>query len=148
MSDPLHVLERTRSVAVVGCSATPGKDAHDIPRFLLDHVELYPVNPSATEIFGKKVAASLDEVPRPIDLVNVFRPSAEAPAIARKAVEIGARALWLQTGIESAEARRIAEEAGLDYVENACIRVVMRQLASKRAREADERLVERFRLNL
>lgn len=122
------MLEHTQAIAVVGCSATPGKDAHEIPLSLLDHFEVYPVNPSASEIFGRPAYASLDSVPRPIDLVNVFRPSAEAPAIARKAVEIGARALWLQTGIQSDEARQIAEDAGMDYVEDACIRVLHTRL--------------------
>lgn len=128
LTDPLHVLEHARAIAIVGCSATPGKDAHEIPRYLLDHFEVYPVNPSASEIFGRKAYASLDDVPRPVDLVNVFRPSAEAPAIARKAVEVGARALWLQTGIESAEAQRIALDAGLEYVEDSCIRVLHTRL--------------------
>lgn len=148
MSDPVQLLERARSVAVVGCSATPGKDAHEIPRFLLEHVEIYPVNPSASEIFGKKAYPSLDEAPKPIDIVNVFRPAAEAPAIVRKAIEVGARAVWLQTGIESAEASKLAREAGIGYVENACIRVVMRQVLHKRDREAEERLVGRFRQNV
>lgn len=126
MTDPVALLKKSRSIAVVGCSATPGKEAHEIPKRVLEAgYEVYPVNPSAKEIFGRKVYPSLAEVPKPIDIVNVFRPSAEAPEVARQAVAAGARALWLQTGIESAEARRIAEEAGLEYVENACIRVVL-----------------------
>lgn len=129
LTSPLDVLDRARTIAVVGCSATPGKDAHEIPRYLVDEgFDVHPVNPSATEIFGRRAYASLDDVPRPIDLVCVFRPSAEAPAIARKAVEVGARALWLQTGIASEEARRIAEGAGMAYVEDACIRVLHTRL--------------------
>ncbi|HEX2021741.1 MAG TPA: CoA-binding protein [Candidatus Thermoplasmatota archaeon] len=129
MSDPVQVLSHARSLAVVGCSATPGKDAHEVPKHMLAQgYELYPVNPSAKEIFGKRVYASLADVPRPIELVNVFRPAEEAPGIARQAVELGARALWLQTGIRSPEARRIAEDAGLEYVEDACVRVVQRML--------------------
>lgn len=138
--DPLLILDRARTVAVVGCSATPGKDAHEIPKFVADHLTLYPVNPGATEIFGRKAYRSLAEVPRPIDIVNVFRPSEEAPGIARQAIAVGAKVLWLQTGLRSEEARRIATDAGLAYVEDACIRVALRALLFQRAqRQRDER---------
>lgn len=131
-TDPLQLLERARSVAVVGCSATPGKDAHEVPKnLLLNGYDVSPVNPAAKEIFGRKVYASLADVPRPIDIVNVFRPSAEAPDVARQAVAAEARALWLQTGITSPEARRIAEEAGLDYVEDVCIRTALHHLRAR-----------------
>ena len=126
-NDPLSILETTKTIAVVGCSATPGKDAHEVPKFVSSHYTLHPVNPSAQEIFARKAYAKLEDVPRPIDLVNVFRPSEEAPGIARQAVAIGAKALWLQTGLQSAEARRIAEGAGLAYVEDACIRVLLQR---------------------
>lgn len=125
MSDPMKMLENAKTVAVVGCSATPGKDAHDIPKFVAQHYTLHPVNPSATEIFGRKAYAKLEDVPRPIDIVNVFRPSEEAAGIARQAVAVGAKAVWLQTGLRSDEARRVCEDAGLDYVEDACMRVLL-----------------------
>ena len=128
-SDPREVLRRSRRIAVVGCSATPGKDAHDIPREVLEMgYDVLPVNPTAKEIFGRPAYARLEDVPPPIDLVDVFRPAAEAPAIARAAVAAGARALWLQTDLRSDEARRIAEEAGLDYVEDRCVRTEARRL--------------------
>lgn len=138
MNDPVELLDRSRSIAVVGCSATPGKDAHEIPLHLLTHgYEVYPVNPGAKEIFGRKVFPTLADAPRPIDIVNVFRPAEEAPAIAQLAVDTGARALWLQTGLRSVEARRIATEAGLAYVEATCIRTVARQLVDEQ--EGEER---------
>jgi len=77
-------------------------------------------HPSAEEILGERVYRSLTEIEDPVDLVDVFRPAAEAPGIARQAVQIGAKALWLQLGIRSPEARTIATEAGLDYVEDRC----------------------------
>lgn len=132
-SDPLALLDRAKTIAVIGCSATPGKDAHEVPRFMADHYEVFPVNPSASEIFGLKVHRTLAEVPTPVDIVNVFRPSAEAPEVARQAVAAGAKALWLQTGIASDEARRIATEAGLEYVEDACIRTLVQRLHYVRA---------------
>ena len=85
---------------------------------------IIPINPFADELFGEPVYRSLTEVPEPIDVVDVFRPSGDAPGIARQAVQVGAKALWLQLDIRSDEARRIAEAAGLDYVENECTAVV------------------------
>jgi uncharacterized protein len=76
------------------------------------------VNPNASEILGERAFASLLEIDEPVDIVQVFRPSEEAPNIARQAVQIGAKSLWLQLGITSPEARRIADQAGIDYVED------------------------------
>ena len=85
---------------------------------------IIPINPFADVLFGEKVYRSLAEVPEKIDLVDVFRPAADAPEIARQAVGVGAKALWLQLDIRSGEARNIAEAAGLDYVEDECTAVV------------------------
>ena len=129
MDDPVSVLRRSKRIAVVGASATPGKDAHEIPKYVADHgYDVVPVNPRGGEIFGRTAYRSLAEVPGPIDLVDVFRPSEEAPGIAREAAAAGAKGLWLQTGLTSDEAARIAKEAGMAYVEDACIRVVARRI--------------------
>ena len=85
---------------------------------------IIPVNPYADELFGECVYRSLLDVKEPVDLVDVFRPAADAPEIARQAAAIGAKALWLQLDIRSAEARRIAEAAGMDYVEDQCTAVI------------------------
>ena len=85
---------------------------------------IIPINPFAEVLFGERVYRSLADVPEKIDLVDVFRPAADAPEIARQAVAVGAKALWLQEDIRSEEARSIAEEAGLDYVEDECTAVV------------------------
>ena len=85
---------------------------------------IIPINPYADELFGERVYRSLADVPERIDLVDVFRPAADAPEIARQAVAIGAKALWLQQDIRSGEARKIAEAAGLDYIEDECTAVV------------------------
>lgn len=127
MTDPADLLGRVKRIAVVGCSASPGKDAHDTPRLMLQKgFDIVPVNPVADEIFGVKAYKRLADVPGPIDMVNVFRPSEEAPDIARQAVEAGAKALWLQLGIAHPEARRIATEAGLEYVEDRCMKIELR----------------------
>ncbi|WP_409184645.1 CoA-binding protein [Amycolatopsis sp. VS8301801F10] len=122
---PEEILASARTIAVVGLSRDPGKAAHGVPASLQAHgFRIIPVHPSATELLGEKVYRSLEEIPEPVDLVDVFRPAGEAPDIARSAVAIGAKALWLQQGIVSAEARRIASEGGLEYVEDRCTAVV------------------------
>ena len=116
------ILERSTTVAVVGMSRDPDKPGCYIPAQLEERgFRIIPVNPSVDELLGHDAADSLSDIQEPVDVVDVFRPSEEAPEIARQAVAIGAKALWLQLGIESEEARRIAEEAGLDYVENHCM---------------------------
>jgi uncharacterized protein len=120
-----EILQRATTIAVVGASRDPNKAGGSVPVALQQRgFRIIPINPFADELFGERVYRSLSEVPVKIDLVDVFRPSQDAPEIARQAVAVGARALWLQLDIRSAEARRIAEEAGLDYVENECTAVV------------------------
>jgi predicted CoA-binding protein len=118
----LRIYAEARAIAVVGASANESKPAHEIPRYLQSQgYRILPVNPRGGVILGEPVAASLAEIDAPVDVVDVFRPAQEAPAIARHAVEIGARVLWLQLGIESQEARRIAEQAGLTVVMDRCV---------------------------
>jgi predicted CoA-binding protein len=118
---PKEILERSQTVAVVGLSRNPSKAAHAVPAALrAAGFRIIPVNPHATRLLGETAYARLEDVAAPVDLVVVFRPAEEAPEIARQAVAIRAKALWLQTGILSDEARAIAEGAGLDYVEDRC----------------------------
>ena len=119
-----ELLERTATIAVVGLSTSPFKDAHRIPAAMQAlGYRVIGVHPTAEELLGEPAYRSLYDIPEPVDLVNVFRPADEAADIALEAVEIGAGGLWLQLGIRSADARRIAEGAGLDYVEDRCIAV-------------------------
>lgn len=121
MRDARTILAESRTIAVVGCSTRPHKAAHAIPRMLQSAgYRIIPVHPRAEEILGERVYPRLEDVPEPVDLVDVFRPARDTPEVARSAVAIGAKALWLQLGIASAEARAIAEAAGLDYVEDRC----------------------------
>ncbi|MBN6035016.1 CoA-binding protein [Amycolatopsis sp. 195334CR] len=120
-----RLLAEHRTIAVVGLSTNPEKAAHSVPAAMrAAGFRVLGVHPSAPELLGEPAYRELAEIPEPIDIVNVFRPAAEAPEIARQAVAIGAKALWLQQGIVSPEARRIAEEGGLDYVEDQCMAVV------------------------
>ncbi len=124
MDDARQILERSTVVAVVGLSTNPSKAAHSVPAALqAAGFRIIPVNPNASEVLGEKAYARVDEVPEPIDVVEVFRAPEEAPEIARQAVKVGAKAVWLQLGIQSEEARRIAEGAGLAFVENLCMGV-------------------------
>jgi len=119
-----QILGESVSIAVVGASRDPGKPAHSVPAQMMRHGwRIIPVNPYADELWGQRVYPMLAEIPEPVDLVNVFRPSTDAPDVVRQAVEIGARAVWLQQDIVSPEARKIAEDAGIDYVEDYCIAV-------------------------
>jgi predicted CoA-binding protein len=120
-----RALATANTIAVVGLSRNPAKAAHAVAANLQRAgFRIIPVHPSANELLGEKVYRSLTDIPEPVDLVDVFRPAPEAPGIARQAVAIGAKTLWLQQDIVSPEARRIATEAGLDYVEDRCTAVV------------------------
>jgi predicted CoA-binding protein len=119
-----EILEATTVIAVVGASRDPNKAGGSVPVGLQQRgFRIIPINPYADTLFGERVYRSLAEVPEKIDLVDVFRPAADAPEIAKQAVAIGAKALWLQLDIRSDEARRIAEAGGLDYVEDECTAV-------------------------
>lgn len=133
MPDLRSILERSRTIATVGASANLGKAAGNVPQYLKTiGFRVIPVNPNASEILGEKSYSTLLDVEEPVDVVQVFRPSDEAPEIARQAVQIGAKVLWLQLGITSAEARRIAEEAGIDYVEDRCMANESRRLGIRK----------------
>jgi predicted CoA-binding protein len=116
------ILEKSATIAVVGLSTNEAKAAHAVPAFLQAiGYRVIPVHPSAVDILGEPAYRSVIDIGEPVDVVNVFRPAEEAPELARQAVAIGAKVLWLQQGIRSAEARQIAEEGGLQYVEGRCM---------------------------
>jgi uncharacterized protein len=121
---PEQILRDSATIAVVGASRHEGKTAYAVPlQMKLKGWRIIPVNPHSETIFGEVCYPTLEAIPFTVDLVNVFRPSADTPPIARSAVAIGAKALWLQQGIASAESRAIAMAGGLDYVEDHCIAV-------------------------
>ena len=123
-----EILENARTIAVVGASRDPDKAGGSVPYGLQQRgFRVIPINPYADMLFGEKVYRSLLDVPEKIDVVDVFRPAADAPGIARQAAAVGAKALWLQLDIRCDEARRIAEAAGMDYVEDECTAIVHRR---------------------
>jgi hypothetical protein len=128
-----RILRELDTIAVVGASRDPNKPAHEVPEQLQRAgYRIVPVNPHADVLLGERVYRSLSDIPFPVDLVLVFRPSPETPAVARQAVAIGARALWLQQGIASEEARRIADGGGLLYVQDSCAAVVRSSLGIRK----------------
>jgi predicted CoA-binding protein len=117
-----HILESARTIAMVGASSNPAKAPYDIMKGLLAAgFTVIPVNPSETEVLGQRAYGSLEEIPDPVDIVDVFRRAEQAPEIADAAVRIGAKAFWLQTGIVSEEAARRARAGGLAVVMDECI---------------------------
>ena len=126
---PAEILEYTDTIATVGASDDPEKAGHRIPiRLIKRGFHVIPINPTRKEVLGIGAYPDLASVPETIDTVQVFRPSEEAPEIARQAVAVGAKALWLQEGIASDEARQVSEAAGLDYVEDQCMAVMSERL--------------------
>ncbi len=118
----IEIYRSTRTIAVVGASTNPDKPAHSIPAYLQSQgFRIIPINPTADEVFGEPTVASLSDITGEVDVVDVFRPSDEAPGIAREAVALGAGVLWLQLGIESDEAADIARAGGLTVVMDTCM---------------------------
>ena len=128
--DELAAILDLDTVAVVGCSSTPGKDAHEIPRYLLDHgYDVIPVNPTADEVLDRRAYGSLADVEEAIDIVNVFRPSDEVSGIVDDALDRDdAGVIWTQLGIRDPEATQRAEDAGRQVVEDKCMKVEHQRL--------------------
>lgn len=113
-----------KRVAVVGLSDDPNRPSHDVARYLQSAgKEIIPVNPNHSRVLGLKCYASLEDVPGTIDVVDVFRRPEFCADVVRSAVAAGAKGVWLQTGIVSAEAEQVAAEAGIDFVQDRCLKV-------------------------
>jgi hypothetical protein len=125
------LLGDVHTIAVVGLSSRPGRPSYEVARYLQRHgYRIVPVNPNETEVLGQPAYASLRDLPAdlPIDVVDVFRRAEHTPEVARDAVAIGAKVLWLQEDIVSEEAAAIATDGGLDVIMGVCIRHVREQL--------------------
>jgi predicted CoA-binding protein len=120
------------TIASVGLSSNPAKESYDVAAYLKSQgYRLIPVNPAAQEILGEKVYRDLLSIPDKIDVVQLFRPSDEVPALVEQAISIGARVVWMQPGISNEAAAERARAAGLQVIENHCMRAEhMRLLGS------------------
>jgi predicted CoA-binding protein len=126
---PAEILSDAHTIVIVGASPKPWRASHSVMRYLLEQgYRVIPVRPHIPEVLGIPCVASVAEIEEPIDVVDVFRRAEFCPAVAEDAVAAGAKALWLQLGIVSAEARAIAEGAGMDYVEDECTAIVHRAM--------------------
>ena len=128
MRSPAEILASAKTIAMVGASPNPDRPAHGVMRYLLRAgYRVIPVRPlDCDEVLGVPCVAKLADIEEPIDLVDVFRNVEACPGHVREAVEAGAGAVWLQLDLVSPESRRIATEAGLDYVEDECTAIVHR----------------------
>jgi predicted CoA-binding protein len=121
-----EILERYRTVAVVGLSPKPHRDSYGVARYMqAQGWRIIPINPSATEILGETAYPSLTEAARhhKIELVNVFRKSADVPPVVDEAIAVGAKAIWLQLGVENDAAVAKATQANLAVVQDKCLKV-------------------------
>ena len=124
------IFDSIRTIAVIGVSNNQNKAAYFVARFLQHSgYKIVPVNPACDETLGEKCYPTLKDIPFPVDAVDVFRKSEFAPEIARAAVKIGAKVLWLQDSVISEEAEKIAKDSGMTFVQNDCMkRQLMRLL--------------------
>lgn len=123
------ILDKARTIAVVGASSNPSRPSHGVFMMLRDHgYRVVPVNPRESAVGGEKAYETLTDIPFPVDIVNVFRNEAATPPIAAEAVSIGAGTLWLQLGIRNEDAAARALAGGLAVVMDNCLAVTIRLL--------------------
>ena len=119
-----RILKENHTIAIVGLSADWFRPSYFAAKYMQEHgFRIIPVNPKYTEILGEKCYPDLKSIPEKVDMVDVFRKSADCAPIAKEAVAIGAKVLWLQLGVENDEAKAIAESGGVEFVENRCVKI-------------------------
>ncbi len=130
--EPARLLGRSKRIAMVGASPDPGRPSHGVMRQLLDAgYDVVPINPTVDQVLGMPAYATLEDAVAatgPFDMVDVFRRPEHTPAVARSAVAIGAKSLWLQLGVVNWEAAQIAHDAGLEVVMDRCTAIEHRRL--------------------
>ena len=131
MNTVQDVLEKSKVIAVVGLSPKPHRDSHEVAKYMQDNgYRIIPVYPRADSILGEKVYPDLKSIPEKVDVVDIFRKSQDVPPVVDEAIEIGAKAVWMQLGIVHEGAAAKAREAGLGVVMDRCMLVEHRNLAS------------------
>jgi len=119
-----HILQQTRTLAVVGLSANWYRPSYFAAKYMQDHgYRIIPVNPGYDEVLGERCYPDLASIPEPVDMVDVFRRAEEAPALVEQAAAIGARTFWLQLGVVNDAAARRAEVLGLQVVMDRCVKI-------------------------
>jgi predicted CoA-binding protein len=131
----VEILTHAGKVACVGVSSNPEKTSYEVFAYLVEHgFDMIPVNPTATEILGRKAYPDLGSIPEKIDIVQIFRKPEDVPAVVEQAIRVGARVVWMQEDVIHAEAARTAEAAGLLVVMNRCMRKTHIRLLGGKAR--------------
>jgi len=119
-----QILRTSKTIAVVGLSSNPMRPSNEVASYLKGAgYRIIPVNPNEKEVLGEKAYARLEDVPEPVDIVDVFRRSEDVPLVVDSAIAIKAKVLWMQLGIENSAAAEKARAAGLTVIENACLLV-------------------------
>ena len=119
-----RILKENHTIALVGLSADWYRPSYFAAKYMQEHgFRIIPVNPKYTEILGEKCYPDLKSIPEKVDMVDVFRKSADCAPIAKEAVAIGAKVVWLQLGVENDEAKAITESGGLAFVQNRCVKI-------------------------
>lgn len=119
-----EILKKYKRIAVVGVSDKPHRDSHIVARFMKEHgYRIFPVNPGLNEVLGEKCYPSLRDLPEPVELVDIFRRSEFVPSIVDAAIEIGAKAVWMQLTVVNEAAAQKALDAGLEVVMDRCWKI-------------------------
>lgn len=131
--DPiLEILKKHKTIAIVGLSSNPSRPSYGVAEYMQSRgYRIIPVNPNEREVLGEKSYARLEDVPEKVEFVDVFRRVEEVPAVAESAIRVDAKVLWMQLGIENAEAAERARAAGLIVIEDACVFVEHRKRAAQ-----------------
>ena len=134
MANIKEILSKNKTIAMIGVSKDPTKASTIVMKYMQKYgYKVIPVNPKAKgeKILGEEVFGNLDEIKTSIDIVDVFRPSKEALVIAKDAVKVNAKVLWLQLGIRSDAAKKIVESNNIDYIENKCTKMEYQKIFLK-----------------
>jgi predicted CoA-binding protein len=127
-----ELLKNYKTIAVVGLSSNPMRPSFGVTEYMQSAgYRIIPVNPNEREVLGEKSYARLEDVPERVDIVNVFRRAEEVPPVVESAIRIGAKVVWMQSGIENEEAAEKARAAGIVVIEDACILVEHRRRAGE-----------------
>ncbi len=129
----LEMYQKAHTIAVVGLSTNPARPGHYVPQYMVSKgYRIIPVNPTIQEALGQKAYPDLLAVPERVDVVHIFRPPVEVPAIVEQAIKIGARYVWMQYGASNTEAAQVAEGAGLLVSMDKCMMVEHKRLLGRR----------------
>jgi uncharacterized protein len=131
MDRAMEIIRDAKRIAVVGVSSRPDRASNEVAQYLIDHgYEVYLVNPTETEIFGRPVYDSVRDLPVKVDIVDIFRRPGDVPPVVDDAIEAGAKVVWMQLEIVNEEAAATARAAGLEVVMNRCTKIEHARLAS------------------